>query len=95
MSSSLYRVGILVVSDTASSLPSTDLTGPELKEELKRVGEHKWEVSEIKIVPDDVLHVQGSIMSWTDGPLQMNLIITAGGTGFAVRDFTPEVYLSR
>ena len=86
-----YRVGILVISDTANSSPSTDATGPELKDEFKREDRNQWEIPEVKIVRDDTLDVQRSILQWTDGPLYMNLILTAGGTGFAIKDLTPEV----
>ena len=91
MSLTPYRVAILVISDTATASPSTDLAGPALKDEISQADTNEWETPEIKIVPDDVLDIQRSILQWTDGPSYMNLILTTGGTGFAVRDVTPEV----
>ena len=91
MSYTTYRVGILVISDTATSSPSTDSTGPMLKGEISRASTNLWGIPEIRIVPDDVLDIQRSILQWTDGPSYMNLVITTGGTGFAIRDVTPEV----
>lgn len=91
MSYKSFRVGILVISDTAASSPFTDSTGPVLKDEISQASANQWSVPEVRIVPDDVLDIQRSILQWTDGPLYMNLVITTGGTGFATRDVTPEV----
>ena len=45
-------------------------------------------------VPDDVLEIQRSIQAWSDdADSKVNLIVTSGGTGFAVKDRTPEVSL--
>lgn len=49
------------------------------------------DVVETKIVPDNVLAIQKTIRNWTDGPEPINLILSSGGTGFAIKDVTPEV----
>ncbi|KAJ5431137.1 MoeA C-terminal domain IV [Penicillium cf. griseofulvum] len=43
-----------------------------------------------KIVPDDVFQIQQSIYEWTDSPNWYNLILLSGGTGFSIKDNTPE-----
>ncbi|KAJ5952599.1 uncharacterized protein N7479_011012 [Penicillium vulpinum] len=43
-----------------------------------------------RIVPDDVFQIQQSIYEWADSPNWYNLILLSGGTGFAVKDNTPE-----
>lgn len=84
---------ILVVSTTASKDPSTDASTSVLRNVLKEDGGGKWQVKSESIVSDDALAVQQQIMRWTDDADPVNLIITTGGTGFAVSDTTPEVRL--
>ncbi|KAJ5893698.1 hypothetical protein N7495_005389 [Penicillium taxi] len=86
------KVAILIVSDTASREPSTDKTADALTPIL--VAEGKWTPPTIKIVPDNVSQIQQTLCDWTDGVDFYNLILTSGGTGFAVRDNTPEAVSS-
>ena len=87
------RVAILIVSDTAAADPSTDRSSEALRTVFAQDGGSRWDVVESRIVPDQTLEIQRSITQWTDGPDPMALILTTGGTGFAVRDNTPEVGL--
>jgi len=93
MSTTKLRPAILVVSDTAAKEPSTDKSGPALKETFALDGGGRWEEPVIEIVADDVLAIQRVVTGWADvGPEgSVNLIVTTGGTGFASRDYTPEV----
>lgn len=84
------KAAILVVSDTASHDPSTDTAGEALSTAFASYGGDQWVRPETKIVPDDVLMIQQSITGWSDGEDYFNLVVTTGGTGFAVRDNTPE-----
>lgn len=88
---SILKAAILVVSTTASKDPSTDSSGGILKDVFEQEGGGKWEVVETKIVGDEVLDIQRTITSWTDRSDGVNLIVSTGGTGFAVHDSTPEV----
>ncbi|KAJ5488801.1 Gephyrin [Penicillium diatomitis] len=81
-------VAILIVSDTASKDPTSDRTANALTPVL--AGEGKWETPTVRIVPDNKFQIQQAICEWTDGPDWYNLILLSGGTGFAVRDNTPE-----
>lgn len=78
----------LSVSDTASKDPSTDRSGPILKE-LFSAASDTWAIHSVAIVPDETSAIQSQVISWSDEGV--NLIITSGGTGFAIRDITPEV----
>lgn len=91
MSTPTLKAAILVVSTTATKDPSADTSGGILRDVFEREGGGKWEVVETKIVGDDVLDIQRSIIGWADREDTVNVIISTGGTGFAVYDSTPEV----
>lgn len=91
MDSSKLKAAILIVSDTVSSDPSTDKAGDILKETFATEGSGKWEEPTTKVVPDDVLEIQRAVQQWCEGTDYFNLVVTTGGTGFAVKDTTPEV----
>lgn len=40
-------------------------------------------------MPDDISMIQSTLVEWSDSSL-MDVILTTGGTGFGIRDFTPE-----
>lgn len=90
MPSSPLKAAILVVSDTAFHDPSTDRSGALLTDTFATEGNEQWIVSHTDIVPDDVLQIQSAVLRWCDGGDFVNLVITTGGTGFAVMDCTPE-----
>ena len=88
------KAAILIVSTTAAKDPSTDASAEVLRNVLDDQGPGKWDLIGTEIVTDDVLAIQRQITAWADGPDGVNLIITTGGTGFAVADGTPEVRTS-
>lgn len=90
--SQLLKAAILVVSTTAAQDPATDAAEETLRSVFDQDGSGRWQVVEAKIVPDSVSQIQRQIMMWADVADYANLIVTTGGTGFAVSDQTPEVY---
>ena len=44
------------------------------------------------VVPDEIEKIKAKLIEWCDRE-QLNLIFTTGGTGFAKRDVTPEVWV--
>jgi molybdenum cofactor synthesis domain-containing protein len=81
------RVGILTVSDRSARGERDDASGPMIR---SFVEEHlKWTVAEQHIVPDERDEIREMLIDWCDD-LRLNVIFTAGGTGFAPRDVTPE-----
>ena len=83
---------ILIISDTAFKDTATDKAGDILRETLRSEGGEKWGEPFVEIVPDDAERIELAIRKWTDdGIAYVNLIVTTGGTGFAVQDMTPEV----
>ena len=91
MDGTKLRSAVLVVSETASKDPSTDRSGDILKDLFLSDGQDKWDVPVVRIVSDDVLSIQRTIQQWSDTAQYLNLVVTTGGTGFAVEDHTPEV----
>jgi gephyrin len=85
------RAAILIVSETASKDPSTDKSTDLLSEVFEREADQPWQVLANAIVPDDINLIQTAIRRWTDVEDAVNLVVTSGGTGFAVKDVTPEV----
>jgi gephyrin len=90
-----FSVGVLIVSTTAAKDPSADSAGQVLRDFFATVnessgGKHSWQVTETRIVGDDKDAIQAAIKEWADEK-KLNLIVTTGGTGFAVTDCTPEV----
>jgi molybdopterin adenylyltransferase len=81
------RVGILTISDRASRGEYADLSGPSLREVIKRYFDE--EVDLAAIVPDEQRKISATLRKWCDRE-KLDLILTTGGTGFAPRDVTPE-----
>jgi gephyrin len=55
---------------------------------------HSYAVEKQQIVADEADQIQQIIREWVDSPrIQqgLDLVVTTGGTGFGVRDVTPEV----
>ncbi|KAE8150613.1 molybdenum cofactor biosynthesis protein Gephyrin [Aspergillus avenaceus] len=90
MADDKLRVAVLIVSDTASQDPSTDRVSDTLTTVISTEGPNNWDRPVTKIVPDNVLEIQRAVRDWTDGPNWVNLVLVSGGTGFAVKDITPE-----
>ncbi|KAG5926388.1 hypothetical protein E4U42_003365 [Claviceps africana] len=84
---------LLIVSTTAAEDPTADSSASVLRDVLTEDGGGRWKVVAENIVADDVLGIQKQVMQWTDGPGAPNLIVTTGGTGFAVTDGTPEAIM--
>ena len=82
------RVAILTVSDRCSRGEATDETGPALQALVRtKLGA---KVVDTQCVPDEAEPIQRAIRGWVDPWQRIDLILTAGGTGLAPRDRTPE-----
>lgn len=89
------RVAILTVSDTASRDASLDASGPALEQQLQAYASSQGTVYEVvkrAIVSDKAEEILQTVRGWCeDTVLDLGLVLTTGGTGFGVRDTTPEV----
>ncbi len=86
----MLRVGVITASDKGSRGEREDLSGPTLS---KLVQEIDGEVVEYVVLPDDQTLLEETMCLWAD-QLKLDLILTTGGTGFSLRDVTPEATLS-
>ncbi|KAG0213241.1 hypothetical protein BGX28_004814 [Mortierella sp. GBA30] len=84
------RVGVLTISDTASLDPVSDTSGPSLCRLIE--AEARYSVQVKACIPDDFKIIQKTVTAWCD-ELDLHLVLTTGGTGFGVRDCTPEAVL--
>ena len=80
------RVAVLTVSDLASSGRRTDTSGAAVVAWAEARGA---EVTARETVADETDLIAGVLMRWADDDVA-DLIVTAGGTGLAPRDVTPE-----
>ena len=79
------QVGIITVSDRASSGEYLDQAGPALQQDVEQRG---WQVQSMALVPDEISAIQQAVKSFA--AQGCGLILTTGGTGMAERDVTPE-----
>lgn len=78
-------VGIITISDRASTGEYKDLGGPVLKLAAENAG---WRVQSEALVPDEIARIQETVRAFS--AQGCGLILTTGGTGIAQRDVTPE-----
>jgi molybdenum cofactor synthesis domain-containing protein len=79
------KVGIVTISDRSSRGEREDLSGIEIKNWCVKMG---FNATCEKIIPDELDVIKNTLIELSD--MNLNLIITTGGTGFAPRDVTPE-----
>jgi molybdopterin adenylyltransferase len=82
------NIGILTVSDRASSGVYEDRGGPAIQDYLGRVLQTPWSPV-ARIVEDDLEKIKATLIEMGDTK-RCCLIVTTGGTGPAWRDVTPE-----
>lgn len=84
----MIRVGILTVSTKGAAGEREDTSGALLGEIVHEELEEGI-VAERSLVPDDPQQIRDTLIQWSD-ELELDLILTTGGTGFSPYDLTPE-----
>ena len=77
---------VITASDACAQGEREDKSGESLVEMLTEMGAH---IVAKEILTDDLEPLEDKLRAYADRP-DVNLIITTGGTGFALRDNTPE-----
>ena len=80
------RVGVLTVSDRSARGEREDVSGDTIARWCEQSG-HELVVRDV--VADETAAITPRLLSWADD-LDVDVILTTGGTGLTVRDVTPE-----
>jgi molybdopterin adenylyltransferase len=86
------RIGLVSVSDRASSGVYQDQGLPALQEWFHKALTSPWQM-ETRLIPDERAAIENALIDLVDNAL-CDLVITTGGTGPARRDVTPEATLA-
>ena len=92
MKNSKAKIGLVSISDRASSGTYQDKGIPSLKEWLAKALLSDYEVVE-KLIPDEQPLIEATLKELCDQE-NCDLILTTGGTGPSRRDVTPEATLA-
>lgn len=79
-----FTAAVVTVSDSCARGERKDLSGPAVAEVL---GKHGFRVVASQIVQDDSMQIQNALVHLA---IEARFVVTAGGTGIALRDVTPE-----
>jgi molybdopterin adenylyltransferase len=88
MKAAAIKIGIVTVSDRASSGVYEDLGGPAIRNFLEEILSCEWEAV-AKLIPDEQATIESTLIELCDNS-NCCLVVTTGGTGPAKRDVTPE-----
>lgn len=84
------KVAILTISDKGSRGEREDTSGPEIRSIVESEGA---QVIAYEVIPDEQYVIEERLVYLADFE-DAGLILTTGGTGFSLRDVTPEATLS-
>ena len=79
----MIRVGIVTISDSVAAGTREDRSGAAL---VQKSGEFGWALAHTKVVSDDRERISAVLTELSE----VDVILTTGGTGVALRDVTPE-----
>ena len=86
----MYTAKVITVSDRSYHGTRPDESGPAVKKVLEEAG---YDVVGVLIVPDEKQDIEAALIHCSDKK-NCALIVTTGGTGFALRDVTPEATIA-
>ncbi|HVL77267.1 MAG TPA: molybdopterin adenylyltransferase [Noviherbaspirillum sp.] len=92
MQNETLRVGLVSVSDRASSGVYEDKGVPALRDWFAAALLTPWEM-ETRLIPDERSRIEQALIELVD-EARCHLVLTTGGTGPARRDVTPEATLA-
>ena len=84
----MNTAAVLTISDSSFDGKRKDLSGPAIVKELTAAG---FQVTRTAVLPDEQDQIQQQLI---DCCMHVQLVVTVGGTGIALRDVTPEATLA-
>ncbi len=84
------RAAVMTMSDLGARGEREDTSGDRIVEFVQALGA---ELVQRIIIPDEREQIRGNLMHFADD-LQVDLVLTTGGTGIAPRDVTPDATAS-
>jgi len=85
----MITIALITISDRSFRGEREDKSGVEIR---KWADEKGFKIIAMSIIPDEKEEIKNKIIEYTN--LNINLIVTTGGTGLSPRDVTPEATLS-
>ncbi|MCC8139033.1 MAG: MOSC domain-containing protein [Lachnospiraceae bacterium] len=85
-----FTAAVITLSDKGAAGEREDRSGPEVERLLKEAG---YEVVETLLLADEQAALEQQLIRLAD-QRQVSVIMTTGGTGFSVRDVTPEATIA-
>ena len=85
-----FTAAVITLSDKGARGEGKDESGPAAKELLEAAG---YEVVELLLLPDEPVQLKTQLIRLADSR-QVDLVLTSGGTGFSLRDQTPEATMA-
>ena len=85
-----FTAAVITLSDKGAKGQREDESGPVL---VKLLNENGYKVVENLILPDEQEELEKELIRLADSR-QVNLVLTTGGTGFSIRDITPEATMA-
>ena len=85
-----FTAAVITLSDKGAAGERADGSGPAARAMLEAAG---YQIVETLLLPDDEAQLKAALCRLAD-QRQVDLIVTSGGTGFSLRDRTPEATLA-
>ena len=85
-----FRAAVITMSDKGSQGLREDTAGDAV---VRILEENGWKIEYRTMIPDDMEQIKAELVKCAD-ELKVTLVATTGGTGFSMRDVTPEATLA-
>ena len=82
----MIRTAVITVSDRSFRKERPDASGPAVAEMLRTISA---EIVQMVVIPDEIPFIRRALLHFIDA-LELDLVVTTGGTGLDPRDVTPD-----